>query len=51
MKIKVYDEEDKRTVTIPDVKTVWEVGTTKKVILRRNGKEEIHHFKMLEISD
>ena len=51
MRYRVWDIEDNKERILEDCVTKLEVGTTRKVIVKREnayaGKEE-HHFKVLE---
>lgn len=50
MKVRVWDEEEKKEAIVKgDPKIFGEVGKVCKVTLRKNGKNEIHHYKVLEI--
>lgn len=48
MRYKVWDLEDKKELTLEDCVTPLEVGTTKRVIVKKDGKRMVHHFKILE---
>lgn len=48
MRYKVWDEEDKKEHTLEKCITPLEVGTTRRVIVRKGDTEEKHHFKILE---
>ena len=48
MRYRVWDEEDKKERTLENCVTRLEVGTTRKVTIRKNGKDEEHHFRVLE---
>lgn len=48
MRYRVYDEEDKKERIISECVTSLEVGTIRKVNIRKNGKLEPHHFRVLE---
>ena len=48
MRYRVWDVEDKKEHILEECVTKLEVGTTRKVTIRKNGKEEVHHFKVLE---
>lgn len=48
MRYRVYDEEDKKEHILEECTTKLEVGTTQRVTIRKNGKEEEHHFRVLE---
>lgn len=47
MRYRVYDEEDKKEHTLEECTTKLEVGTTRRVTIRKNGKGEEHHFRVL----
>lgn len=50
MKYRVWDEEDKKERTIHEAITeLGEVGTVRKVWIRKGGKQEPHHFRVLEV--
>ena len=49
MRYRVYDEEDKKEHILEECTTKLEVGTTRKVTVRKNGKGEEHHFRVLEV--
>ena len=50
MRYRVWDEEDRKEHTISTCITdLGEVGDTQKVIIKKGGKKEVHHFKVLEI--
>lgn len=46
---RVYDEEDNKERILNDCTTKLEVGTTKRVQIKKNNKREVHHFKVLEV--
>ena len=48
MRYRVYDEEDKKELTLDECTTKMEVGTTRRVKIKKDGKLETHHFKVLE---
>lgn len=49
-KYRVWDEEDKKERTLTDCVTdLGEVGSTHRVTVKKNGKREVHHFKVLEV--
>ena len=48
MRYRVYDEEDKKERILNDCKTPLEVGTTRKVTIKKDNNREVHHFKVLE---
>ena len=51
MKYRVYDEEAKKERIIDEVVSIipQEVGTTRKVIVKKGDKREEHHFRVLEV--
>lgn len=48
MRYRVYDEEAQKEHTLENCITPLEVGTTRKVIIKKDGKREEHHFRVLE---
>lgn len=48
MRYRVWDEEDKKERTLENCVTPLEVGTTKRVQIKKNNKRETHHFRVLE---
>lgn len=48
MKYRVWDEEDKKERIISECITPLEVGTTRRVNIKKGKKLEPHHFKVLE---
>jgi len=48
MRYKVYDEEDKKERILEDCHTTLEVGTTKRVTIKKGDKRKTHHFRVLE---
>ena len=49
MRYRVYDEEDKKERILEECTTPLEVGTTRKVIIKKGDKREEHHFRVLEV--
>ncbi len=50
MRYRVWDEEDKKERILDNCVTyLGEVGTVRRVQIRRGKRWEIHHFKVLEI--
>ena len=50
MRYRVWDEEDKKERILDNCVTyLGEVGTVRRVRIRRGKRWEIHHFKVLEI--
>lgn len=47
MRYRVWDEEDKKERTLEECVTPLEVGTTRRVQIKKDGKLEVHHFKVL----
>ena len=48
MRYLVYDEEDKKERTLEECVTPLEVGTTRRVNIKKAGVLETHHFKVLK---
>jgi len=48
MRYRVWDEEDKKERTLEECVTPLEVGTTRRVNIKKDGILETHHFKVLE---
>lgn len=52
MKYRVWDIEDNKERTIHKAVTdLGEVGAVRRVQVRKDGKQEIHHFKVLEVME
>lgn len=49
MRYKVWDEEDKKERTLDDCVIHLEVGTTRRVQIKKGNRREVHHFKVLEV--
>ena len=49
MRYKVWDMEDKKERTLENCITPLEVGTVKRVQIKKGNKREVHHFKVLEV--
>lgn len=51
MRYRVYDEEDKKERILSNCVTPLEVGTTRKVIIKKSeyADREEHHFRVLEV--
>lgn len=48
MRYRVWDEEDKKERILEGCFTPLEVGTIRRVIIRKDGKRIVHNFKVLE---
>jgi hypothetical protein len=48
MRYRVYDEESKKEHTLENCITPLEIGTTRRVIIKKDNIVETHHFKVLE---
>lgn len=48
MRYKVYDEEDKKERTLDECVTPLEVGSVRRVQVKKGDKMEVHHFSVLE---
>lgn len=48
MRYRVWDEEAQKERTLENCVTPLEVGTTKRVQIKKDGTREVHHFKVLE---
>jgi len=48
VRYRVYDVEDKKERTLDECTTPLEVGTTRRVQIKKGNKREVHHFKILE---
>lgn len=48
MRYRVWDEEDKKERTLDNCVTPLEVGTVRRVQIKKGNKREVHHFKVLE---
>jgi hypothetical protein len=49
VRYRVYDEEDKKERILDDCTTPMEVGTTRRVTIKKGNKRETHHFRVLEV--
>lgn len=49
MRYKVWDIEDNKERILENCVTPLEVGTVRRVTIKRGGKKEVHNFKGLEI--
>ena len=49
MRYRVYDEEDKKERILDECFTLLEVGTTRRVTIKKDGKRETHYFRVLEV--
>lgn len=49
MRYKVLDIEDNRERTLENCVTPLEVGTVRRVVVKKGDKREVHNFKVLEI--
>lgn len=50
MRYKVWDIEDNKERTLSNCVTVLgEVGTVRKVVIKKGIRKEEHHFKILEV--
>lgn len=45
---KVYDEEDKKERTLEECVTPLEVGSVRRVQVKKGDTREVHHFRVLE---
>ena len=48
MRYRVWDEEDNKERTLEECTTKLEVGTTRRVIIKKGTLRETHHFRVLE---
>lgn len=48
MRYKVLDEENQKEHILNDCITPLEVGTTRRVQVKKGNKREVHYFKILE---
>lgn len=48
MRYKVYDEEDKKERTLEECVTPLEVGSVRRVQVKKGDTREVHHFRVLE---
>lgn len=49
MRFRVWDIEDKKERILENCITPLEVGTVRKVQIKKGNKREVHHFKVLEV--
>lgn len=49
MRYRVWDIEDNKERILENCVTPLEVGTARRVTIKRGGKKEVHNFKVLEI--
>ena len=49
MRYKVWDVEDKKERILDNCTTPLEVGTVRRVQVKKNGEKTVHHFKVVEI--
>lgn len=49
MRYRVWDIEDKKERTLESCITPLEVGTTRRVTIKKGDTKEIHHFRVLEV--
>lgn len=49
MRYRVWDIEDNKERILENCVTPLEVGTVRRVTIKRGGKKEVHNFKVLEI--
>lgn len=47
MRYKVYDEEDKKERTLEECVTPLEVGSVRRVQVKKGDTREVHHFRVL----
>lgn len=48
VRYKVYDEEDKKERTLEECVTPLEVGSVRRVQVKKGDTREVHHFRVLE---
>lgn len=48
MRYRVYDEEDKKERTLEECVIPLEVGSVRRVQIKKGDKMETHHFRVLE---
>lgn len=46
MRYKVYDEEDKKERTLEECVTPLEVGSVRRVQVKKGDTREVHHFRV-----
>ena len=49
MRYRVQDVEENKERTLENCVTPLEVGSIKRVQIKRGNKREVHHFKVLEV--
>ena len=49
MRYKVWDMEDNKERILENCVTPLEVGTVRRVIVKKDGKREAHNFKVLDV--
>nr|DAR37238.1 MAG TPA: hypothetical protein [Caudoviricetes sp.] len=49
MRYRVWDVEENKERTLENCVTPLEVGSIKRVQIKRGNKREVHHFKVLEV--
>lgn len=49
MRYRVWDIEDNKERTLENCVIPLEVGTVRRVTIKKGGKKEVHNFRVLEI--
>ncbi len=49
MRYRVWDVEENKEHTLENCVTPLEVGSIKRVQIKKGNKREVHHFKVLEV--
>lgn len=49
MRYRVWDVEENKERTLENCVTLLEVGSIKRVQIKKGNKREVHHFKVLEV--
>lgn len=49
MRYRVWDVEENKERTLENCVTTLEVGSIKRVQIKKGNKREVHHFKVLEV--
>lgn len=49
MRYRVWDVEENKERTLENCVTSLEVGSIKRVQIKKDNKREVHHFKVLEV--
>lgn len=49
MRYRVWDVEENKERTLENCVTPLEVGSIKRVQIKKGNKREVHHFKVLEV--